>query len=176
MHHRIEIMSGESGWRLARPLLNAVWPIDVVAQLPWKDIAWADADHRILVLDDHDDVIAHAGLHLRDAQLDAGPVRICGVGGVATRYDCREQGLAAALMRRAVTEMRDTHRADFGLLFCEPRHAPLYARLGWRAFEGEVYVEQPQQGRVRFAVTDPLVFDLRTSPREGALDLCGLPW
>jgi hypothetical protein len=79
-------------------------------------------------------------------------------------------------MRQAVSTMRDTHGVDFGLLFCESRHAPLYQQLGWRLFEGEVFVEQPRQGRVRFSVIDPLVFDLKIAPRSGILDLCGLPW
>ena len=72
--------------------------------------------------------------------------------------------------------MRDRHGVDFGLLFCEPRHAPLCKQLGWRLFEGEVFVEQPRQGRVRFSVTDPFVFDLKIALRAGILDLCGLPW
>jgi ribosomal protein S18 acetylase RimI-like enzyme len=77
-----------------------------------------------------------------------------GVGGVATRLDFRGLGIASEVMREAVREMRDKHGVDFGLVFCEPRHAPLYKRLGWRFFEGEVFVEQPRQGRVRFRVTD----------------------
>jgi aminoglycoside 2'-N-acetyltransferase I len=95
---------------------------------------------------------------------------------VATRLDLRGQGIASEVMREAVREMRDMHGVDFGVLFCEPRHAPLYERLGWRFFEGEVFVEQPRQGRVRFSVTDAFVFDLKIAPRAGILDLCGLPW
>jgi aminoglycoside 2'-N-acetyltransferase I len=113
---------------------------------------------------------------LRNATFDARPVKIGGVGGVATRLECRRQGIASEVMREAVREMRDTQGVDFGLLFCEPRHAPLYKRLGWHFFEGEVFVEQPRQGRVRFTVTDALVFDLKIAPRVGILDLCGLPW
>ena len=176
MGHRIEIMSGEQGRQRARHLLDSVWSAEVLAALPWKEVVWANAHSRILVFDGRDDVIDHAALHLRDATLDAGPVRICGVGDVATHPDCRGQGLAGELMRRAVTEMRDTHGVDFGLLFCEPRHAPLYKKLGWRAFDGEVHAEQPRQGRIRFGVIDPFVFDLMMAPRVGMLDLCGLPW
>ncbi|WP_175345299.1 hypothetical protein [Bradyrhizobium sp. ORS 375] len=71
--------------------------------------------------------------------------------------------------------MRDTHEVDFGLLFCEPRHVPLYERLGSRAFEGQVHVEQPGQGRVRLDFTDPFVFAPGMAPRHGMLDLYGLP-
>jgi predicted acetyltransferase len=100
---------------------------------------------------------------------------IAGIGGVATRSDLRRQGVASMVLQRAIEEMRDAYGADFGLLFCEPRLAPVYKRLGWHRFEGDVFVEQPQ-GRIRFVVTDPYVFDLKLAPREGAIDLCGLPW
>jgi len=99
--------------------------------------------------------------------MDARPAKIGGVGGVATRLDCRRKGIASEVMRQAVRTMRDTHGVDFGLL---------YKRLGWRSFEGEVFVEQPRQGRVRFSVIDAFVFDLKIAPRAGILDLCGLPW
>jgi aminoglycoside 2'-N-acetyltransferase I len=176
MSNRIEIVNGDEGWRLASRLLEVVWSPEVVATLPWKDVVWARADSRVLKLNCHNDVIGHAGIYLRDAEFDARPVKIGGVGGVATRLDFRQQGIASEVMREAVREMRDKHGVDFGLLFCEPRHAPLYKRLGWRFFEGEVFVEQPRQGRVRFRVTDPFVFDLKIAPRGGILDLCGLPW
>jgi aminoglycoside 2'-N-acetyltransferase I len=176
MSNRIEIVNGDEGWRLASRLLEGVWPPEVIATLPWKDVVWARADSRVLNINGHSDVVGHAGIYLRDATFDARPVRIGGVGGVATRLDCRRQGIASEVMRHALRAMRDTHGVDFGLLFCEPRHAPLYKRLGWRSFEGEVFVEQPRQGRVRFGVTDPLVFDLKIAPSAGILDLCGLPW
>jgi aminoglycoside 2'-N-acetyltransferase I len=174
--NRIEIVNGDAGWRLASRLLEVVWPPEVVAGLPWKDVVWARADRRVLKLNCRDDVIGHAGIYLRDAEFDARPVKIGGVGGVATRLDFRGQGIASEVMREAVREMRDEHGVDFGLLFCEPRYAPLYKRLGWRFFGGEVFVEQPRQGRVRFRVTDPFVFDFKIAPRMGILDLCGLPW
>ena len=176
MSNRIEIVNGDEGWRLASRLLEAVWPPEVVATLPWKDVVWARADRRVLNIDGHNDVIGHGGIYLRNATFDARPVKIGGVGGVATRLDCRGRGIASEVMREAVREMRDKYGVDFGLLFCEPRHAPLYKRLGWRFFEGEVSVEQPRQRRVRFSVTDAFVFDLKIAPRAGILDLCGPPW
>ena len=71
--------------------------------------------------------------------------------------------------------MREADDADFGLLFCEARHAALYESLGWRQFAGDVLVTQPQ-GRVRFDVILPYVLDLGIAPRTGVIDLCGLPW
>ena len=44
MSNCIEIVNGDEGWRLASRLLEAVWPREVVATLPWKDVVWARAD------------------------------------------------------------------------------------------------------------------------------------
>jgi aminoglycoside 2'-N-acetyltransferase I len=175
MTGRIEITSGDTGWRIAEPLLSAVWPPEVVARLPWRDVVWAHADHRVLVLDGNDRIVCHVGLFLRMAKWNGRPARIGGVGGVATREESRRQGLASLAMRRAADEFSKVHSVDFALLFCEPHHAPVYQKLGWHAFAGDVFVAQPA-GRVRFAVTDPYVLDLRMSPHSGQIDLCGLPW
>ncbi len=61
------------------------------------------------------------------------------------------------------------------LLFCEPHNAPFYVGRGWKPFEGEIYAEQPA-GRIRFDAIAPYVHDIRRAPRQGVIDLCGLPW
>jgi aminoglycoside 2'-N-acetyltransferase I len=172
---RIEVSTGDGGWPQAAPLLGAVWPSEVVATLPWRDVVWAHADHRVLVFDSDSSIVGHVGLFIRIAQWNARNVKIGGIGGVATREDSRRKGIASLAMQHAVDELREVYTADFGLLFCEPCHAPLYQKLGWRAFEGNVFVAQPA-GRIHFTVTDPYVFDLKMAPRRGTLDLCGLPW
>src|SRR5258707_9068488 len=116
MSNRIEIVNGDEGWRLASRLLEAVWPPEVVATLPWKDVVSARADRRLLNINGHNDVIGHAGIYLRNAAFDARPVKIAGVGGVATRLDCRGRGTASEVMREAVREMRGTaYVAGIGL-------------------------------------------------------------
>ena len=171
---RIEVEPGDAGWKRAAPLLEEVWSPEVVATLPWRDVVWAYADKRVLVADAQGDVVCHVGLFLRDAMWDDRAVRIGGIGGVATRADSRRQGLATSAMRKAAEELTAV-RVDFGLLFCERRHVAFYQRLGWHAFKGEVFAEQPE-GRIRFDVTSPMALDLELAPRSGVLDLCGLPW
>lgn len=175
MIDRIEIVDGDAGWALAEPLLEAVWPPDVVATLPWKDVVWANPQRRVFSFDGAGELIGHIGLYRRDATWDGRAVTMGGVGGVATRKDGRHRGVASTAMRRAAGELEHAFGVDFAVLFCEPRHAPLYRSLGWRRFEGEVFVMQPA-GRVRFAATDAYVLDLKLAPRTGVLDLRGLPW
>lgn len=172
---RIEIVAGDASWQQAEPLLESAWPPEIVATLPWKDVFWADADWRVLVFDRADALIGHVGIFLRNATWDARPVKVGGIGSVATREDCRRQGVARAAMRHAAHEMQHAHGVDFALLFCEQRLAPIYEGFGWRKFEGDVFVMQPR-GHVRFDVTEPYVLDVNLAPRDGVLDLCGLPW
>jgi aminoglycoside 2'-N-acetyltransferase I len=174
MSMRIAIEPGPAAWHLVRPLLEAVWPDPTPA--PWGQVAWAQgAGRRILMRDDGSELICHVGLHLRDVTWDGRAVRVGGVGGVVTRADRRRNGLATAAMKRAAQEIGEVDKADFALLFCQPPNFAFYQGLGWRQFEGEVFVEQPH-GRVRFDVMPAFVLDLRLQPRSGVIDLCGPPW
>lgn len=172
---RIEIRPGDAAWPQAKPLFAAVWPPEVRTTLSWAHVVFANAQQRVLAWNDADQLVCHVGIHLRQAKWDGGAVRIGGIGGVITRQDSRNKGRASAAMRVAVAHMKENDGADFGLLFCEPHNFAFYRGLGWRQFIGQVFVEQPQ-GRSRFDVMAAFVFDLRLSPQDGALDLCGLPW
>jgi len=172
---RIEIRPGDAAWRQAQPLFAAVWPPEVLATLSWGRVVFTHAQQRVLVGNDAGELVCHVGTHLRPAKWANSPVRIGGIGGVITRQDSRNKGYASAAMRVAVAHMKEEDDADFGLLFCEPHNFAFYHGLGWRRFAGPVFAEQPG-GRVRFDVMAAFVFDLRLSPHDGALDLCGLPW
>ncbi len=171
----IEIKEARAGWQQAAALLTAVWPPEVVATLPWRDVVWAKPDWRVLVFNLAQEIVGHTAMVIRDGIWNGQAVKIGGVGGVATREDSRQRGVARAAISRALREMQNVHRADFALLFCEPRHGPIYEKLGWYPFKGDVFVVEAR-GRVGFDVTDPYVFDLKIAPRSGVLDLCGLPW
>ena len=74
-----------------------------------------------------------------------------------------------------VETLKDEGSTDFALLFCEPHNVPFYTGRGWKPFDGEIYADQPG-GRVRFDAIAPYVHDIRRAPRQGVIDLCGLPW
>ena len=50
-----------------------------------------------------------------------------------------------------------------------------YEARGWHPFSGEVTCEQPS-GQIRFEAMAPFVNDIVRAPRQGRIDLCGLPW
>jgi aminoglycoside 2'-N-acetyltransferase I len=172
----IDVLNGNASWKMVEPLFNAVWPPHVAATLPWADIAFAHAELRVLVRDDADDVICHVGIYRRDVTWDGRKLRAGGIGGVLTREDARGRGYASIALNAAIQTLKDERSIDFGLLFCEPDRAPFYITRGWKPFAGEIYAEQPDQGRVRFDAIAPHVYDLRRALRQGVIDLCGLPW
>jgi predicted acetyltransferase len=172
----IEVLNGSASWKLAEPLFNAIWPPHVVATLPWADIVFANAELRVLVRNDADEVVCHVGIYRRDVTWDGRKLRAGGIGGVLTREDARQHGYASIALNAAIQTLKDERSIDFALLFCEPARAPFYIARGWKPFEGEIYVEQPDKGRVRFEAIRPHVHDLRRALRQGTIDLCGLPW
>src|SRR5258707_7486221 len=93
---RIEIKAGDVGWEEAAPLLKAVWPPEIVATLPWRDVVWARPDQRVLVFDHANTLIGHVAIVIRNATLDGQAVKIGGIGGGAAKEECRRPAVARA--------------------------------------------------------------------------------
>ena len=175
MSIEIEILNGDASWKLAEPLFDAVWPPHVVKASPWAGIVFANPDLRVLVQDTSGDVVCHVGVYQRAITCNGRRMRAGGIGGVLTRADTRRRGYATLALEAAIRTLKDEGSADFALLFCAPDKVPFYTARDWKRFDGEIYVEQPS-GRIRFDAIAPYVHDIRRAPRQGAMDLCGLPW
>ncbi len=171
----IEIRNGDVSWPVAKPLIEAVWPLDARSSMPWAHIAFANPEFRVLVEAEGQGLVCHVGLYRRQATLDGRPVNIGGIGGVATRDDHRRQGLATIALNAAIQTLKDEGSMGFALLFCEPNNFDFYRNRGWHPFEGEILAQQPS-GHGRFDAIAPFVFDLVQRPRRGVIDLRGLPW
>jgi aminoglycoside 2'-N-acetyltransferase I len=171
---RVELRGGDETWAIAEPLMELVYPPEIMATIVWRDVTWAHADERVLVYDE-EQLVSHAGLYLRQGLHDGSAVRIGGIGGVMTHPAYRIRGFASAALRRADEAFR-TRGVDFSLLFCEPKNVAFYGGLGWRVFSGVVIVAQPG-GRGPFTVTTAMVRTAsKPAPSDGTIDLCGLPW
>jgi GNAT superfamily N-acetyltransferase len=179
MSIEIDVLNGDASWPRAEPLMQAVWPAHVVEKLSWGHVKWAHADLRVLIDAPEDGpkpgLACHVGIYFRDATWDGRKVHIGGIGGVSTRPDCQGRGYATLALNAAMRTMRDREAVRFAMLFCEPHNEAFYQARGWHRFQGEVYAEQPE-GRVRFEAMAPFVFDFTRKPRDGIIDLCGLPW
>jgi aminoglycoside 2'-N-acetyltransferase I len=135
----------------------------------------AHPDLRVLIEQPEGGLICHVGICFRTVIWNGRKFHIGGVGGIATRADSRGQGYASIALNAAVQTMRDHEAVQFALLFCEPHNFAFYSSRGWHPFAGEIYAEQPN-GRIRFEALNPFVFDFSRGPRQGTIDLCGLPW
>jgi len=171
----IEVLNGDASWPLAQPLIEAVWPPHVLEKLPWGDVVFAHADLRVLVQSEDQGLICHVGIYRREVAWNGRKMRAGGIGGLATREDFRRRGYASIALNAAIQTMRDHEAIQFALLFCEPHNFAFYQARGWHPFTGEIFCEQPG-GRIKFDAMAPFVFDFRRGPREGVIDLCGLPW
>jgi aminoglycoside 2'-N-acetyltransferase I len=175
MSIEIDVLNGDASWPMAKPLFDAVWPRQVVETLPWGHIQWARADLRVLIESPKGGLACHVGIYFRTVTWNGHKFPAGGIGGVLTRADCRRRGYASIALNAAIQTMRDHEALDFALLFCEPHNFAFYQSRGWHPFSGEIYAEQPEE-RIRFEAMAPFVFDFRRAPRQGVIDLCGLPW
>ena len=179
MSIEIDLLNADASWPRVKPLMDAVYPPELMEKVPWRHVKWAHADLRVLIdapeQSSEPGLACHVGIFFRTAVWNGRKVSIGGIGGVATREDCRGKGYASVALGAAIQTMRDHEALRFALLFCEPHNYAFYQARGWHPFTGEVYVEQPE-GRIRFEAMAAFVFDISRAPRDGTIDLCGLPW
>jgi GNAT superfamily N-acetyltransferase len=155
MSIEIEVLNGDAAWPMVEPLMEAVWPQQTLAALPWGEVVFAHADLRVLVQSEQHGLVCHVGIYRREVTWNGRKMRAGGIGAVATRPDNRRQGYASIALNAAIETLRHEGATDFGMLFCEPHNAPFYVSRGWKAYEGEVCAEQPEQGRLRFTALAP---------------------
>lgn len=170
----VEVYSGTEGWPVVEALDRECYSPEFMATAIWRHVVWAQADRRVVVRDADGSVVCHAGLFFRDGTWDGRPARMCGIGGVMTAPSARRRGFARAAMARAAEEMAG-EAIGVGLLFCEAHNVKLYEGMGWVLFHGKVHCTQPS-GPFVFDMMPNMVLPLARAPRDGRIDLCGLPW
>ena len=124
--------------------LAACFPAD--AAVLSKTRAWHDSTPEyIAVLRDGERVIAHAAVVNRTITVAGAPLRVAGVQGVFVLPGYRGKGLCDEALYAAMTEaMR--RGFDYGMLFCLPSLAKVYARCGWQDL-GEREAVRVEDGR-----------------------------
>jgi GNAT superfamily N-acetyltransferase len=142
---------------------------------PAGDMAWAAADETAIARDPDGRVAAMVGIVHRDGTLDGAPVRLAGIGGVATWPDLRRRGYARAALERAL-EAIDARGPDLTMLICAPARVPFYASVGFVPFAGTTWTQQAGE-RVVLDYEPTMIRPGRLpAPAVGELDLCGPPW
>jgi GNAT superfamily N-acetyltransferase len=159
-----------------RTLSLAVYPAEVAAAWPGRTIEWAPAQWAVIGWDAEGAALCYVGAVLREARWNDRAVRVGGIGGVKTHPASRGRGFATTAIQQALDFFRGQGNVDFGLLVCEPGLVPFYERLGWRRFDGDLFVTQ-RQATVPFTFNLPMTTPLRLQESPGGkIDLLGPPW
>jgi predicted N-acetyltransferase YhbS len=120
-------------------------------------------------------LVASAGL--TGAQVEVGGVRfeVVGIGGVIVARARRGAGLARRVLEEALTRAQAAG-PPFALLVCHVDRGGLYERLGFRALEDPVMVEQPGgfEPMALLAMWRPLAPEADWPP--GPVTVYGLPF
>ena len=135
---------------------------------------WAKNDWN-LWLRFEDDIVSHVGVVDRTIAVGGLPLRVGGVGAVATAQAWRRRGCARQLMETAAVFLCDQLHVAAGLLICGDKMVPYYGRLGWQAVPGPLLIDQPQ-GKVVMSGNIMVLLFSETPWPAGTIDLCGLPW
>lgn len=158
-----------------KQLRAAVYPPEVLATLPGTQFEWAAPQWSVLVWD-QDELVSRVGLITREIVGNGENKYIGGIGGVMTHPQKQGKGYASQAMREAARIFDSEYGVAFALLFCRPHLVKFYSGLGWKPFDGQVFVEQ-SQGKIEFSANGAMVLDVKESaPLQGILDLNGLPW
>lgn len=135
---------------------------------------WAEPDWNVLVWED-DDLASGAAVVERTATVGGRPVRLGGIGKIATKVEWRRRGFAAAALKAARDFLRAPLRVDFGLMICTEAMLPRYEKTGWQLAARSLLADQPD-GRTAIGYPVMILAVKESDWPQGEIDLCGLPW
>jgi aminoglycoside 2'-N-acetyltransferase I len=139
------------------------------------DFQWVPKNDWHVVVKLEGVIVSQVGIVERCGTVDGKPVKLGGVGGVATFPNMQRKGLASAAMHMAAGFMQDSLKVDFGLLVCARETEHFYRGLGWQEATGPLVFDQPQ-GKVNFDGVTMILPCVKQDWPPGIIDLCGLPW
>lgn len=138
------------------------------------EYTWRPKDLHV-ILDVDGKAASHVGLIAHTVSVAGQPVRVAGIGAVATNGDMHGQGYAQKTMRYAEKYMCEELKVEFGLLFCLDRLKPFYERQNWQLVDDTVEFDQPS-GKMSSPLNVMVLPCTERSWPQGAVDLCSLPW
>lgn len=175
LHIKIVERDGATSREEIASLSAAVYPPEVLNRVVWRDVQSAPAVCRVVIYDG-DTVVATSGVVFRQGTFDGKPTRIGGVCGVMTLPSARGRGFGRAATTACQKMIDRAPKCDFGLLFCEPTNFDFYSRLGWTFFDGTVIAKQSGSNNTYEVLKAMVCPASAEAPRQGIIDLKGLPW
>lgn len=173
LHKVTELTSAEQS--AIRALSANVYPLEEVADWKGKSIEWSSAQWCAVHWSPDEQALSYAGAIIRTGMLNQTIAKFGGIGGVKTHTSARRQGLASEALERILDFFKE-QEVDFALLVCRPELVPLYERLGWQPFGGDVLVTQWGE-KSHFTFNLSMTHSVcALGPTGGVIDLMGPPW
>jgi predicted acetyltransferase len=84
-------------------------------------------------------------IHIVERTAIAGeqPVRLGGIGNVATMVEWRKRGYATEALKVAVVFLHDPLNVDFGPMIATEKMIPSYEKRGWKVVAQSMLIDQP---------------------------------
>jgi predicted acetyltransferase len=169
---RIEIKSAEQWSTFEKARQDCVVTSSLYAFL--TGTKWAGPDWAVMVWED-DDMVSNIHIVERTAKVGTTPVKLGGIGNIATKVEWRRRGFASAAMQVAQDFLRDPLQVDFGLMIATREMVSRYQKIGWRVVAHSLTIDQPD-GKAKLDYGVMVLPVCRQDWPEGEIDLCGLPW
>jgi predicted acetyltransferase len=135
---------------------------------------WATADWTVMVWED-DDLVTNVHIVERTVKVGGQPVRLAGIGNVATKVEWRKRGYATQAGNVARDFLHNPLKVDFGLMIATENMIPGYEKRGWKVVAQSMWIEQPD-GKQIFTIPVMVLPVCKQDWPGGDIDLCGLPW
>jgi len=135
---------------------------------------WANADWTVMVWEE-DELVSNVHIIERNALVGGHPVRLGGIGNVATKTEWRGRGYSSSAMKVAQEFLINSLKVDFGLMTCFAWLVEYYEKMGWKIVADHLIMEQPD-GKKRLNYPVLVLPVVKKDWPEGEIDLCGLPW
>lgn len=122
-----------------------------------------------------DRLVVQLGCLQRKIRVAGGPIRVAGIGGVATHPDFQRLGYARQLMAATAGFIQQDLQIPFGLLICDGAPCEVYQKIGWTIVGDHLLYQQDGQ-RIKLTTTVMALPLSEGSFPAGEIDLCGGPW
>jgi len=135
---------------------------------------WASADWTVMVWED-DELVSNVHIIERNALVGGQPVRLGGIGNIATKVEWRGRGYSSLAMKVAQEFLAESLKVEFGLMTCFAWLVEYYEKMGWKIVADHLIMEQPD-GKKMLNYPVLMLPVTRHDWPGGEIDLCGLPW
>jgi len=135
---------------------------------------WATADWTVMGWED-EELVTNIHIIERTCMVGEQPVKLGGIGNVATKVEWRKRGYATKALKLAVDFLHYPLKVDFGLMIATEKMIHGYEKRGWNVVAQSMLIEQPPEKKT-FRIPIMTLPVLKQDWPEGGIDLCGLPW